>query len=193
MSKRMSSVRIWLVLSAPILLLVSAGVIISLRRNNYPRRAPGNRSKKFSRRSLTVPKIVAQSRKRVIPSIYTLKRTLLPILIHALPLLIHWLGFRLSAPYLNSLLTHLGSQENPRTLGARQPIRIDYYVTRVVNQSESSTEKNPSNSSANQNRVLRHPSRQPRAPELSLRHPRALGAWRSLLGSRLDSARYSLS
>ena len=79
--------------------------------------------------------------------------------------------------YLNTLsriLSNFG-------ISSRQPIRIEYYLTRVVNQSESSITSlgNQSNSSitspessANQNRVLRHsaanqnqllrlPSRQP--------------------------------
>ena len=53
---------------------------------------------------------------------------------------------RLSAPYLNtctaSLHTNTTRQpiriEHPRTLGSRQPIEIEYYVTRVVSQSKSS-------------------------------------------------------
>ena len=45
------------------------------------------------------------------------------ILIHALTILIHWVGFRLSALYLNTLNRHDSS---------RQPIRIENYVTRVV-------------------------------------------------------------
>ena len=63
-----------------------------------------------------------------------------------LPILIHWLGFRLSTPYLDTL-NRLGTQTESNT--------------RVVTQSESSTEKNPSTSSAKQNQVLRNPSRQP--------------------------------
>ena len=53
-----------------------------------------------------------------------------------------------------------------KTHQLRQPIRIEYYVTRVVSQSESSITS--LESSANQNRPLHHPSR-------VLRHPRALG------------------
>ena len=136
--------------------------------------------------------------------------------------------------------TRLGSPEQPQ-----QPIRINHYVTRVVSQLESIT-KNPSTSSANQNRVLRNPSRQPiriehgknpstssanqnrvlRSPSRqtigiehgknpstsSANHNRVLRnpsrqpikssitspessrlGWRSFLGSRLESARYSLS
>ena len=83
----------------------------------------------------------------------------LHILTHALPISIHWVSFRLSAPYLNTYNTHLntlptrlGSQSESSNPGSRQPIRIEYYVTRVVSQSES-----------------------------SIRHPRALGAWKTLL------------
>ena len=83
-----------------------------------------------------------------------------------------------STPYLNTLSIRLGT-----TLG-----KIEHYVNRVVSQSESNITS--PESSANQNRVLRHPSR---TPESSLRHPRALGAWATLLGSRLESAPYSLS
>ena len=124
---------------------VSAGVIISPRRNNYPRRAPGNRSKNFSRRKLTVPKIVAQCPKKS-HSIYLYIET---NFIAYLNTCIDYLNtcntslntltrLSLSAPYLNTLPIRLGNQENPRTPGARQPIRIDYYVTRVVSQEHSS-------------------------------------------------------
>ena len=51
----------------------------------------------------------------------------------------------------------------------------------IVSQSESSITS--PESSANQNR----------ASESSLRHPRAVGAWTTLFGSRLESTRYSLS
>ena len=89
-----------------------------------------------------------------------------------------------SAPYLNTLSTRLGT-----TLGkiechaSRQPIRVEHG-------------KNPSTSSANQNRVLRHPSRQPIRIEyyVVITSPESsqLGL-KTLLGSRLESARYSLS
>ena len=45
---------------------------------------------------------------------------------------------------------------------------------------------------SNSNRQTEHPSRQPEGPSRLLRHPRALGAWKTLLGSRFESARYSL-
>ena len=94
---------------------------------------------------------------------------------------------RLSAPYLNTCITYLNTLTRLpapyiNTLLTRQPIRIEQ----------------PRFSAANQSRVLRHPSRQPirikhcdnrviTSPESS-----RLG-WRYLLGSRLESARYSLS
>ena len=107
----------------------------------------------------------------------------LHILIHALPILTHLLGFRLSAPYLNTCITY------PNTLGrlsapylntcitylnilsrfsgrpTRQPIRIEHYVTREL-------------SAADQNRVLRHPSR-----HYVTREPSAPGRPFSVLGS----------
>ena len=76
------------------------------------------------------------------------------ILIHALPILIQWLGFRLSTPYLkryiayldtlrefltpclNTLNQHESAAKN--TLGSRHQIRIDSYKNRVISQSESS-------------------------------------------------------
>ena len=82
-------------------------------------------TQKFFRKSLTVPKTVAQCRKHPTPYLNTCI-TYLNTLI------------RLAAPYLNTLTTRLGS---------RQPIRTEYYVTRVG--------KNPTTSSANQNQVLR--------------------------------------
>ena len=147
-----------------------------------------------------MPKIVEQCRKYPILYLYTLELTVtyaytlpngiahldtcIPILTHALTILIHWLGFRLSAPYLKTLNRHdssrqplriqhprtLGSRqptwiEHPRALASRQPIRIEYYVTRVVSQSESSL--------------------------MSLKWSR-LGL-KTFLGFRLESARYSLS
>ena len=85
----------------------------------------------------------------------------LPILIHALPILIHWL----SAPYLNTCITYL------KTLSRLSAPCITYLYTmsrlhtlihcRLGNQSESSITSHPRLSAANQNRVLRHPSRQP--------------------------------
>ena len=87
---------------------------------------------------------------------------------------------RLPAPYLNTCTAYLYTNttrqpiriEHPRTLGSRQPIEIEYYVTRVVSQSKSSITS--PESSANQNRALCY--------------PRALG-W----GWGPFSTRYSLS
>ena len=167
--------------------------------------------------------MVSHCRKWVIPYLYTLRRTIahiyalpnaiaylntcIPILIYALPILIHWLGFRLSAPYPKTCIAYLntlsrlsapylktctaylntlsrllnlinavpifiptrrGKQSESstrKTIGSRQPIRIDYHETRVVSQSESSIT----------------------SPESS-----RLG-WRSLFGSWFLSARHSLS
>ena len=130
----------------------------------------------------------------------------LHILIHALPILIPLLGFRLSAPYPNTCIAYSyvgfrlhifpdSSRQHLRlsapylnTLPTRQPIRIEHprldknehYANRVVSQSASSI-KSPE-SSTNQNRALRHPSRHYVTPESS-----RLGV-RTLLGSRLESA-----
>ena len=91
-------------------------------------------------------------------------------------------------PYLCLLPNTIGSCSKLKNF--RQPIRNEYYVIRA---------KHPSNSSANQNRVLRHPSRQLIRIEhyitrVVITSPESsrLG-WRYLLGSRLESARYSLS
>ena len=98
---------------------------------------------------------------------------------------------RLSAPYLSRLVS-----ATPSTLGSislyiadsatnqnRTPSALDkkgHYVNRVVSQSESSITSRES--SANQNRALRHPSRHYVTPKSS-----RLGV-RTLLGSRLESA-----
>ena len=73
---------------------------------------------------------------------------------------------KMSIPYLYTLPNTLGSCPKPKN--CRQPIRIEYYVIRV---------KHPSTSSANQNRVLRNPSRQPIRIEYhsAEKHPRAFG------------------
>ena len=146
-----------------------------------------------------MPKIVAQYRKRVIPYLYTLRRTIayaytLPNAIGYLNTCIPYLNTcitylntltRLSAPYPNTLNRHDSSRQ-PRThQNRRQPIRIEYYVARVVSQSKSSTlgsrqpiriehsrlsaaNQNRALSAANQNRVLSHPSRHP----MRIEHPR---------------------
>ena len=146
-------------------------------------------------------------RKWVIPYLYTLRRTTsyaytlpipfaylityIPILLHALPILIHWLGSRLSAPYLNTLPTRLGNTRQPSPANQNRVLRhTSRHSIRIENG------KNPSTSSANQNRVLRYPSRQPIRIEhcVVITSPKSsrLGV-KTLLGSRLESARYSLS
>ena len=123
-----------------------------------------------------------------------------------------------SAPYLNTLSTRLGSTlgspqnqvlrhpsrqpiriEHGKTHQLRQPIRIEYYVTRVVSQSESSTEKThqlrqPIRIEYYVTRVVSQSESSITSPESCITPPESsrLG-WRSLLGSRLESARYSLS
>ena len=97
---------------------VSAGVIISPRRNYYPRGDPGIGSKKFSRKSLTVPKIAAQCRKRVIPYLYILKRTIactytLPNAIAYLDTCIHYLNTCIT--YSNTLLAYTLQVKTPAT------------------------------------------------------------------------------
>ena len=97
----------------------------------------------------------------------------LHILIHASPILIHALGFRLSAPYLNTCIPYLNTCTRLSALGS-----ISYYIAdsaanqnrepiNFVNQSESSITS--PESSANQNRVLRNPSRHYVTPESSRR------------------------
>ena len=106
----------------------------------------------------------------------------LHILIHASPILIHWVGFRLSAPIFPDL-----SQQHPG-----QPIRNKYYVNRVVSHSESITEETPQ---------LRQPitidyyvTRVVSQSESSITSPESsrLG-WKTILGSRLEVARCSQS
>ena len=170
---------------------VSTGVIFSPRRNNYPRGGPGNRSKNCSRKSLTVPKIVAQCPKRVIPYLYTLNRTIayaytLPNAIAYLNTCIPYLNTCIT--YLNTLTTRLVSQEH-----SRQPIRIEYYVTRVVGQSELSTEKThqlrqPIRIEYYVTRVVSQSESSTRVVIMSPESSRRLE-----VPSRLESARYSLS
>ena len=67
-----------------------------------------------------------------------------PILIHALPILKYWVGFRVSAPYLNTHFICL------------------YTLKRHHSASKQNrASENPRLLAANQNRVLHHPSRQP--------------------------------
>ena len=123
-------------------------------------------SKKFFAKSLTVLKTVEQCRKH--PSLYlnTLNRTI-PYLNKLNRTITYLNKLNRTIPYLNTLsriIPYLNTL-NPILLHyRRQPIKFDYYVTRVVIQSESSIT----------------------SPESSR------FGWRSHLGSWLESARYSL-
>ena len=68
-----------------------------------------------------------------------------------------------------------------RTLSARA------HNQKIVGSQSESNNKNPQTSLANQNRALRHPSRQP------IRIESSRLVWNTFLVSRLHSARYSLS
>ena len=125
-----------------------------------------------------------------------LYRMLLPMLInesqrlkHALPISKLWLGFRLSAPYLNTCIAYFNTLSRLHTFvhasyfiesapylntmnrhdssgqHPRQPIRIEYSVTRVV---------------------------MPNRIEHYVTESSRLGL-KTLLGSRIESARFSLS
>ena len=94
-------------------------------------------------------------------------RKLLPILIHASPILrhallilTHLLGFRLSATYLITCIAYLNTLTWLHILIHYQPISAPPELSSNQNRAR----KNPSTSSANQNRVLRNPSRQPEHP-----------------------------
>ena len=179
--------------------ILSAGVIIIRRSINYPHGRIWPRIFEILFEKISVPKIVAQYRKlshsaeTTLIQIFKHWAQLYPIFIHwteLYPIFIHWADLYpilihcWSIPYLNTLsrtipylstltrtipyLNTLQSAANQiRVLRnpSRQPIRIECYVTRVVSQSESSIT----------------------SPE------RSRLVWRSLLGSRLESARYSLS
>ena len=81
----------------------------------------------------------------------------LPIFIHALPILIHWLGFRLLAPYLNTLNSSRQpiNTENPRFSAANQNRAPEKPRLSATNQNRAP--ENPRLSATNQNRALRHP------------------------------------
>ena len=131
---------------------------------------------------------------------------LLPILIHASPILIH------ASPILMHALTYLKSLTRLSALGS-----ISYYIepTRLVSAAKSTREPSALGSqsdstitspelSGNQNRARKKPinfvsesescntSPQSSANQNRALH-RTLGAWKIVLGSRLESARYSLS
>ena len=100
---------------------------------------------------------------------------------------------RLSAPYLNTCITYLN------TLSRLSAPCITYLYTlsrlhtliycRLGNQSESSFTSHPRLSAANQNRVLRHLSRQP----IRIEYYVTRVVITSPESSRLESVRYSLS
>ena len=118
-----------------------------------------------------------------------------PTLIHALPILIHLLGFRLLAPYLNTLNRHKSSGQPIRIEHPRQPIRNEYYVTRVVSQSKWNTlgSRQPIRIEYYVIRVISQSALSVTSPESSITSPESSWLWwRSLLGSRLESSRYSL-
>ena len=112
-----------------------------------------------------MPKIVAQCRKRVIPYLYTLRRAIA----YAYTLQNANAYLNTCNPYLNTCVTYLNTLTRRSALGS-----ISSYIepTRLVSPARStrkpsvlgsqseSTITSPE-SSANQNRVLRHPSRQP--------------------------------
>ena len=98
--------------------------------------------KKKFRKSLRVPKIVAQCRKYPIPYLNTLNRTIpyaytlpkaIAYLNTCIPILIHWLGFRLSAPYLNTCITYLNtlSRLSDPYLNTLPPILIHWVGFRL--------------------------------------------------------------
>ena len=144
------------------------------RRNNYPRGRACQEFLKFFRKNLTAENTLSLyiETNHALPNAITYLNTCIAYLntLSRLSAPNTWIAYlnklsRLSAPnrcitYLNTLtrlhiLIHclLGNQSESRTPGSRQPIRIEYYVTRVVSQSEASIT----------------------SPDLSLRHPRALG------------------
>ena len=125
-----------------------------------------------------MPKTVAQSQKKVLPYLCTLKRTIayaLPNAIAYLNTCIPYLNTcitylntltRLSAPYLNTLPTRLGNTREPSAANQNRAPESSANQNRVLrNPSRQAIRiahrKNPSIFSANQNRVLRNPSRQP--------------------------------
>ena len=139
-----------------------------------------------------MPKIVAQCRKYPNPNLHTLNRTITYV----------YTLSRLLAPHPNKLTTRqpiratnlnrVVNQSKPSTEKnnqLRQPIRIEYYITRGVSQSESRTHqlRQPIRIQYYITRVVSQSETSITSPEIS-----QLG-WRSLLGSWLKSARYSLS
>ena len=83
---------------------------------------------------------------------------------------------------MNYLSLYIESAPYPNTLPTRQPIRIEHYVTPSPLGSQSKSSITSPESSANQNRVIRNPSR----------HPRSLGSAGGLF-SALGSSRLAIA
>ena len=100
---------------------------------------------------------------------------LVPILLHAFPSLIHWLGFRLSAPYLNTCIAYLNTLSQLHIPLHALPILI-HWVDSISYYIETTRLVSAVTSAASQKRVLRYPSRQPIRIEYHSfeKHPRDL-------------------
>ena len=70
---------------------------------------------------------------------------------------------------MHYLSLYIESAPYPNTLPTRQPIRIEHYVTPSALGSQSKSSITSPESSANQNRVLRNPSRHYVTREISAR------------------------
>ena len=70
---------------------------------------------------------------------------------------------------MHYLSLYIESTPYPNTLPTRQPIRIEHYVTPSALGSQSESSITSPESSANQNRVLRNPSRHYVTRDLSAR------------------------
>ena len=183
---------------------ISAGVKFICRRNNYPR---GRACKKKISSNFFFLVVVSQYRKlshsTENESFHILIhrdepmhcRMLLSISKQASPILIHWLGFRLSAPYLNTCIAYLNTlirlsalDSNSQYIGPTGLVSAAQLATNQHPASESSTKNTVGSqsessiteleSSANQDRALRHPSRHPRALGLSRLAIAYLITWR---------------
>ena len=99
---------------------ISAGVLKIRRRNIYTR---GRASQKF----LIFFEKISQCWKLS----HSAEKTLIHILIHALPILIHRLGFRFSAPYLNTCITYLNTLSRLLILIHALPILIHWVGFRL--------------------------------------------------------------
>ena len=97
--------------------ILSASVITIRRRNKNTRGQGCRKLSNLFRKALTVPKIVAQCRKRTIPYLYTLRRTIA----YALPNAIACLNT--SIPYPNTCITYLNTLTRISAVGS-----IFYYI-----------------------------------------------------------------